>query len=97
MQLELLAILLRTSKRIAHATREKFDTIRVGADSATIALANETVRKIDALAAKEIQRVRAAGRVESACVPPAASNLIEIEMPNSLAGRPDCCGGSGAI
>ena len=39
-------------------------TFREGADPATIALANETERKIDALARQEIQRVRAAGRVE---------------------------------
>ena len=43
---------------------KKFATIRVGADAATIALADETERKIDAMAQQEIQRVRNAGRVE---------------------------------
>jgi len=50
----------------AHRGRyaRKLATIRVGADPATITLASETERKIDALAKQEIQRVRAAGRVE---------------------------------
>jgi hypothetical protein len=43
---------------------KKFATIHVGANAATIALADETERKIDALAQQEIQRVRNAGRVE---------------------------------
>jgi hypothetical protein len=43
---------------------KKFATIRVGADAATIVLADETERKIDALAQQEIQRVRNARRVE---------------------------------
>jgi hypothetical protein len=50
----------------AHRGRyaRKLATIRVGADPATITLASETERKTDALAKQEIQRVRAAGRVE---------------------------------
>jgi hypothetical protein len=50
----------------AHRARyaKKFCTIRVDADAATIALANETERTIDALARQEIQRARNAGRVE---------------------------------
>ena len=50
----------------AHRGRyaRKLAMIRVGADPATITLASETERKIDALAKQEIQRVRAAGRVE---------------------------------
>jgi len=50
----------------AHRGRyaRKLATIRVGADPATITLASETERKIDALAKQEIQRVRAAGRIE---------------------------------
>ena len=42
----------------------KCSAIRVGADAATITLANGTERKIDALAQQVTQRVRTAGRVE---------------------------------
>jgi len=64
----------------AHRGRyaRKLATIRVGADPATITLASETERKIDALAKQEIQRVRAAGRVE----------LIPDEEDLSLAEQP---------
>ena len=50
----------------AHRARyaKKLDAIRAGADAATVALADNIRREIDALATKEIQRVRAAGRVE---------------------------------
>jgi hypothetical protein len=43
---------------------KKLDAIRAGADAAIVALADEIGREIDALATKEIKRVRAAGRVE---------------------------------
>jgi hypothetical protein len=43
---------------------KKLDAIRAGADAATVALADEIGREIDVLATKEINRVRAAGRVE---------------------------------
>ena len=43
---------------------KKLDAIRAGADAATVALADEIGREIDALATKEIKRVRSAGRVE---------------------------------
>jgi len=50
----------------AHRVRyiKKLDAISAGADAATIALADEIGREIDALATKEIKRVRFAGRVE---------------------------------
>jgi hypothetical protein len=50
----------------AHRARyaKKLDAIRAGADAATVPLADEIGREIDALATKEIKRVRAAGRVE---------------------------------
>src|SRR3974390_490502 len=43
---------------------KKLDAIRAGADAATVFLADEVGREIDALATKEIKRVRDAGRVE---------------------------------
>ena len=43
---------------------KKLDAIRAGADAATVVLADEIGREIDALATKEIKRVRSAGRVE---------------------------------
>jgi hypothetical protein len=50
----------------AHRARyaKTLDAIRAGADAATVALADEIGREIDALATKEIKRVRGAGRVE---------------------------------
>lgn len=50
----------------AHRARyaEKIAKIRAGADAATIALADETERRIDDLARREIQRARAAGCVD---------------------------------
>ena len=43
---------------------KKLDATRAGADAATVALADNIGREIDALATKEIKRVRSAGRVE---------------------------------
>ena len=43
---------------------KKLDAIRAGADAATVALADNIGREIDALATKEIKRVRSTGRVE---------------------------------
>jgi hypothetical protein len=52
----------------AHRARyaKKLDKIRVGADAATIALVNDIGQEIEALATKEIQHVRATGRVNEA-------------------------------
>jgi hypothetical protein len=43
---------------------KKLDAIRAGADAATVFLADEAGREIDALTTKEIKRVRDAGHVE---------------------------------
>jgi hypothetical protein len=43
---------------------KKLDAIRAGADASTVALADNIGREIDALAIKEIERMRAAHRVE---------------------------------
>src|SRR3974390_2638289 len=50
----------------AHRARyaKKLEAIRAGADAATVFLADEVGREIDALATKEIKRVRDAGRVD---------------------------------
>ena len=48
--------------RVGYA--KKLDAIRSGADAATVDLADNIGREIDAFATKEIKRVRAAGRVE---------------------------------
>ncbi len=52
----------------AHRARyaKKLDRIRMGADAVTIAVANDIEQEIEEVAAKEIQRVRAAGRVNEA-------------------------------
>ena len=64
----------------AHRARyaEKLDAIRSGADAATVFLADEVGREIDALATKEVKRVRDAGRVEFE--PGAADDQIPLEI-----------------
>ena len=64
----------------AHRARyaKKLDAIRAGADAATVFLADEVGREIDALATKEIKRVRDAGRVEFE--PGAADHQIPLEI-----------------
>ena len=64
----------------AHRARyaKKLDAIRAGADAATVFLADEVGREIDALATKEIKRVRDAGRVEFE--PGAADDQIPLEI-----------------
>ena len=57
---------------------KKLDAIRSGADAATVFLADEVGREIDALATKEIKRVRDAGRVEFE--PGAADHQIPLEI-----------------
>jgi hypothetical protein len=57
---------------------KKLDAIRAGADEATVFLADEVGREIDALATKEIKRVRDAGRVEFQ--PGAADHQIPSEI-----------------
>jgi len=64
----------------AHRARyaKKLEAIRAGADAATVFLADEVGREIDALATKEIKRVRDAGRVEFE--PGAADHQIPLEI-----------------
>jgi len=64
----------------AHRARyaKKLDAIRAGADATTVFLADEVGREIDALATKEIKRVRDAGRVEFE--PGAADHQIPLEI-----------------
>ena len=64
----------------AHRARyaEKLDAIRAGADATTVFLADEIGREIDALATKEVKRVRDAGRVEFE--PGAADDQIPLEI-----------------
>jgi hypothetical protein len=64
----------------AHRARyaKKLDAIRAGADAETIFLADEVGREIDALATKEIKRVRDAGRVEFE--PGATGHRIPLEI-----------------
>src|SRR3974377_228164 len=64
----------------AHRTcyAKKLDAIRAGAAGATVFLADEGGREIDALATKEIKRVRDAGRVEFE--PGAADHQIPLEI-----------------
>src|SRR3974377_1980219 len=64
----------------AHRARyaKKLEAIRAGADAATVFLADEVGREIDALATKEIKRVRDAGRVEFE--PGAADHQIPFEI-----------------
>ena len=57
---------------------KKLDAIRSGADAATVFLADEVGREIDALATKEIKRVRDAGCVEFE--PGAAGHQIPLEI-----------------
>src|SRR3974390_103886 len=64
----------------AHRARyaKKLDAIRAGADAATVFIADEVGREIDALATKEIKRVRDAGHVEFE--PGAADHQIPLEI-----------------